>query len=142
MRGSYLALDWGQKKIGWATGDELQITTTAHPVYIRPAQAAKWQLCEADKKWLRQILDEWQPKTLALGNPLGLDGSENQESHGAAELSQQLIGFLKDNYTNIEVVLVNEALSTWESRGKKNEDSEAAAILLKDLWNSKKSTGD
>ena len=129
MNGPYLALDWGKKKIGWATGDNLRIATTVHPIYLRSSSAKKWNLCVADKTWLRQILDEWQPQTLVLGNPLGLDGAENEESRGAAELSRQLKAFC-----DIETVLVNEALSSWESRGKKDEDSEAAAILLRDLW--------
>ncbi len=129
MKGPYLALDWGKKKVGWATGDEMQITTSTHPVYRRPTSAQKWRLCEADKLWLRQILDEWQPQTLVLGNPLGLDGKVGEESRGAIELSQELKAF-----AGLAPVLVNEALSTWESRGKKDEDSEAAAILLKDLW--------
>ncbi|HVJ64803.1 MAG TPA: Holliday junction resolvase RuvX [Bdellovibrionota bacterium] len=129
LRGPYLALDWGKKKIGWATGDEMRITTSVHPVHLRAAKSPKWQLTNADKTWLRQILDEWQPQTLVLGNPLGLGGVENEESLGARSLAREIAEFC-----GLTPVLVNEALSTWESRGKKDEDSEAAAILLKDLW--------
>lgn len=126
---SYLALDWGLKKVGWATGDELRITTTVHPIYRRPAKVAKWRLAPADCTWLRQIFDEWQPAKLVLGLPLGLDAQENDESRGARMLAEQISALL-----GVQPILVNEALSTWESRGKKDEDSESAAILLKDLW--------
>lgn len=129
MTGPYLALDWGLKKIGWATGDDLHITTTPHPVFWRKDPSPKWRLTEDDKKWLRQIIDDWQPRTLVLGLPLGLRGEENNESRGARELASDLHALYA-----LPVELVNEALSTWESRGKKDEDSEAAAILLKDLW--------
>lgn len=129
MPGSYLALDWGLKKVGWATGDELKISITVHPIYMRPKHVKKWSLCEQDIKWLRQILDTWEPSTLVLGLPLGLDGKENSESKGASDLAHEI-----KLHLGIKPILVNEALSTWESKGKKDEDSESAAIILRDLW--------
>lgn len=131
MNGPYLALDWGLKKVGWATGDEFKITTSVHPIFRRTPHSKKWELSKDDKSWLRQILDEWQPQTLVLGLPLSVDGKENQESLGARQLANELEAFC-----GLKPCLVNEALSTWESRGKKDEDSEAAAILLRDLWTS------
>ena len=129
LKGPFLALDWGAKKIGWATGDDLKITTTPHPIRIRNKEAQKWLLSKEDKAWLGEIVENWTPGTIVLGIPLGLRGEENTESTGARELAKEIYSTY-----SIQVVLINEALSTWEIKGQKDEDSRVAAILLKDYW--------
>jgi putative Holliday junction resolvase len=136
-----LALDWGLRKVGIATADCKGISTTTHPIYFRDKAIKEddlWSLSESEIQWLKNWIEEWDCGTLILGQPLSMDGNENNSSKGAKELAQRMKSAL-----GIPVVLVNESLTSWEikterktqKRSGKNkidkiEDSLVAARLI------------
>ena len=129
--GRVLAFDWGLRNIGVAVGN--RILGTCEPLTIIPAQngSPDWGAVE-------QLLTEWQPEILVVGEPLNMDGSEADITPRARRFSRQLEG----RFT-IPVVLVDERLSTHEAksaakaRGHKGDysrqpiDAQAAEVILR-----------
>jgi putative Holliday junction resolvase len=74
-----------------------------------------------------QLVESFEPGALLLGLPLNANGSASAASRGAENLAAELKSSL-----GLEVHLVNEVLTSWNSKGSPDEDAEAAAQLLRD----------
>ena len=125
MTGTLLALDWGLKKIGVATGDTRGVVITPRALWRRAPAGQIWSLSQADKSDLMELIKKWEPSMLLLGDPRGSHGEVTPASECASRLASRL-----KEFTGLEVHLVSETLTSWESRHKKNEDSAAAALLI------------
>ncbi len=125
--GGFLALDWGGGKVGYATCDETGCVVTPRGHFKRKSKHRPWELIESDRLALRKLVEEFQPGALILGLPLNADGTESTGSRGARELATELHKVLK-----LEVVLVNELLTSWTAKGAPDEDAAAAASLIQD----------
>ena len=130
-RRTVMAFDFGLSRIGVATGNCLIGTTTPLPVLRAKDGVPQW-------KALEDLVKEWQPDLLVVGEPLNMDGSPSDLSVRAEKFARRLHGRL-----GVEVVLVDERLSSFEAKSTSREqghngdfrrrpvDSMAAELILK-----------
>jgi len=130
-----MALDIGAKRIGVAVCDELRIAVRP----LAPIQRRSW------KRLLQEVgrlMDELEARTLVIGLPLRLDGSEGDAAADVRQLAEKFGQSL-----SIPVYLQDERLTTFSARDNlqaegrnvkeitERIDSEAAAIILRDFIN-------
>lgn len=128
-----LGFDYGERRIGVATGQRL--SGTASPLTTLHSQNGK-----PDWEAIGALLREWQPDALVVGEPLGMDGTETDQTRAAQRFARQLEGRFA-----LPVFLVDERLSSREAEGrirqargkghkrrmnKEEIDSMAAQIIL------------
>jgi putative Holliday junction resolvase len=128
-----LALDPGEKSVGAAVSDEKLITIKRLP----PLKRSNW------KKLLQDVLsliERFDVKTIVIGLPLSLDGTEGEAAQNVRRLARNLARSL-----SIPVFLQDERLTSFEAmenlraEGKRREDipalidGEAAALILRDF---------
>lgn len=116
---TFLAFDFGLKRVGVATGNSL--TGTARPL--------KTLAAEGDARFaaIAALLAEWQPDALVVGIPYHPDGAPHDNTRRAQRFARQLHGrFL------LPVHEVDERYSTTEaaSEGARDLDAASAALLL------------
>lgn len=99
-----LGFDFGMKFIGVASGQT--ITQTATPLMTLKA-------IDGIPNWdeIAQLIQEWRPEVLLVGLPLNMDGTSQLITHCANKFANRL----KQKY-KLPVFLVDERLSTWESK--------------------------
>lgn len=123
-----LGFDYGQKKIGVATGHTL--TRTATPLCQIAAQKGIPHWYELDK-----LFEEWQPKIIVVGLPFNGDGTESLLVPKARDFGQ----ILKKRYAHygIECHYVDEHLTSFEARQLTQETTKidaTAAMLIVKTW--------
>lgn len=128
--GRVLALDVGKKRIGLAVSDELGITAQG----IETLQRAR---IRDDLETLNEIAIQWNVRTLLVGKPLHMSGSESRQSEYTAEfggrLSRKLglpVVFWDERLTSVEAerMLRQAGASLVERKGA--VDRLAAVLLL------------
>ena len=121
---SYLAFDYGLKRVGVASGNTL----------LRQAQPLRTIAAEGDARFAQigSLIDEWQPNALVVGVPFHPDGAEHENTLRARRFARQLQGRFK-----LPVHEVDERYSTTEahSDGARDLDAASAAILLQQFFN-------
>src|SRR5689334_5758190 len=125
-----LGLDWGQKNIGIATADAAGIAITPHPVYVRknrPEKSEIWTLDKSIEAHLKKFIEDFSCEIVVLGKPQGLQGQDTEGSQGALALKAELETKLK-----VQVVLINESLTSWELDQRKNEFKGAQKSFFKE----------
>jgi len=132
----YLAIDYGEKRIGLALTDPLKII------------ASPFLTLANDDKFIQQLMQIIQEKTVSriiLGIPFCDDGSETKLVPAIRKLQEQLIAL-----TQLEVILVDERYSssiaeerirsTVTKKSKRRQkslvDMNAAAVILEDYLKS------
>ena len=80
---SLLGFDYGSKNIGVAVGQTL--TLSASPLCILRNIKSKpdWQAID-------QLISEWQPDALIVGDPLEMGGAETHATAGARKFARQI----------------------------------------------------
>ncbi len=121
---SFLAFDFGEKRTGVASGTRLTATVT-------PMQTIHSAVVDARFAAIEKILKEWQPDALVVGIPTHPDGAAHEMTQRAQRFARQLHGRF-----HLPVHEVDERYSSVEaaSRGAKDLDSEAAAIILEQFF--------
>ncbi len=121
---SYLAFDYGSRRVGVATGNSLlaqaqPLTTIATLGEARFAQVA-------------QLLQQWQPDALVVGVPWHPDGQPHDNTRQAQRFARQLRGRF-----GLPVHEVDERYTTTEALagGAADADAAAAAIILNQYLN-------
>ena len=135
-RGTVLAFDFGEKRIGVAVGEcELR---SASPLFTFDAETndARWSA-------VGRLLDEWKPVTLVVGLPLSPEGVPHDMTARAERFARQLEGRYRlpvvlqdERYTSAEAdsQLRDEGgVRDWRSR-KQKLDAHAAQLILKDYF--------
>lgn len=122
---TFLALDFGLKRTGFAVGNRL--TRTAQPQGTIAAQG------DARFKLIAERIQEWQPDALVIGVPFHPDGAEHENTLRARRFGRQLQGRFK-----LPVFEVDERYSTTEAlqAGTKDADAAAACIILEQFLRS------
>ncbi len=122
---TFLALDFGIKRTGFAVGNRLR----------RTAQPQGTIQAEGDARFVKiaERLREWQPDALVVGVPFHPDGAEHENTRRARKFSRQLQGRFK-----LPVFEVDERYTTTEahSLGAKDADAAAACIILEQFLRS------
>lgn len=122
---TFLALDFGLKRTGFAVGNRL----------LRTAQPQGTMTAQGDARFVKIALHikEWQPDALVVGVPFHPDGAEHENTVRARKFARQLQGRFK-----LPVFEVDERYSTTEalSMGAKDADASAACIILEQFLRS------
>ena len=121
---TYLAFDYGLKRVGVATGNSL----------MKQAQPLRTIAAEGDARFIQigKLVDEWRPDALVIGVPFHPDGAEHDNTVRARKFGRQLAGRF-----HLPVHEVDERYSTTEaiSGGARDLDAASAAILLQQYFN-------
>ena len=101
--GTLMAFDFGEKRIGVATGET--ILKTAHALTTIEAEQNDVKFAEIAK-----LIAEWQPSLLVVGLPTHMDG----EAHLLTQLAKKFAQRLEGRF-NLPVIMVDERLSSAEA---------------------------
>lgn len=122
---TFLALDFGLKRTGFAVGNRL----------MRTAQPQGTITAEGDARFAKvaQQLKTWQPDALVVGVPFHPDGAAHENTLRARRFARQLHGRF-----NLPVFEVDERYTTTEARtsGARDADAAAACIILEQFLRS------
>ena len=106
-----LSIDYGDARVGIAITDALQITAQGLETIQRN---------NSDKivlKRLEEILNQYEVDTIVVGMPLNLKGEKTVR----AQKTEEFIHKLKCKFNKIEIVTVDERLTTVEAHRTMNE---------------------
>lgn len=139
MYKKYISLDIGDVRIGVARSDMMGMVATPYEVINRKKVKSVKRIAE--------ILEENNTKSLVVGIPKSLDGSEKRQ----AEKVREYIEKLKKNIDGLEIYEVDERMTTVSADrmltdgGKKGAlekrkvvDKIAAAIILQTFLDSRR----
>lgn len=119
-----LGFDFGIKRIGIAMGNTL--TGLAQPLAVVKAidNAARF-------KQIGDLISEWRPARLVVGEPRHPDGAEHEMTLRCRRFANQLHGRF-----NLPVELVDERYSSSVIQARRGEviDDKAAAIILQQYF--------
>lgn len=125
-----LAFDFGLRQIGVATGNALFETTQPLAILRAKDGVPDWQALE-------ELVREWRPDLIVVGDPLNMDGSDSELCRRARKFARRLEGRL-----GVAVEMVDERLSSFEAKQSSRErghagdyrknpvDSQAAELIL------------
>jgi putative Holliday junction resolvase len=114
---SFLAFDYGARRVGVATGNVL--TASATPLTTLALEG------DARFAAISKLIDEWQPDALVVGVPCHPDGAPHDNTRRAQRFARQLHGRF-----GLPVHEVDERYTTTEAAGARDIDAAAAAIIL------------
>lgn len=121
---SYLAFDYGTRRVGVATGNSL----------TRAARPLRTVAAEGDARFaaIGALLAEWQPDALVVGVPFHPDGAPHDNTRRAQRFARQLHGRF-----HLPVHEVDERYTTTEAlaQGASDVDAASAAIILEQFLN-------
>ena len=116
---SFLALDFGTRRVGVASGNSL----------LRQATPLRTVSAVGDERFaaIGRLLAEWQPDALVVGVPFHPDGAPHDNTRRAKSFARQLHGRFR-----LPVHEVDERYTTTEAlaAGAPDADAAAAAIIL------------
>ena len=116
---SFLAFDFGTRRVGVAAGNSL----------TRQATPLRTIAAEGDARFaaIARLIDEWQPDALVVGVPVHPDGTPHDNTRRAQRFARQLHGRFR-----LPVHEVDERYSTTEAAasGARDLDAASAAIIL------------
>jgi len=135
--GRILAFDFGLRQIGVAVGSIP--FATSEPLTVLPAR-------EGQPNWtsVADLIEEWQPQVILVGDPLNMDGSTSELGRRAKKFAQRLHGRF-----GVDVTMVDERLTSFAVKSEQREaghrgdfrrdpvDSLAAELILRDWLNSR-----
>ena len=119
--GTVLAFDFGEKRIGVATGETL--LGSAHPLAVIRAESNDDRFAAIGK-----LIAEWQPVQLVVGLPTHADGTP----HETTRLAQKFAERLHRRY-HLPVAFADERLTSVDAAARLREtgrDNRAAKPLL------------
>lgn len=135
--GSLLAIDYGLKRMGIATGS--LVTGTASPLETVGSVAN-----EPDWERLRKLISEWEPDIIIIGLPRNRDGTDSEMTAVVTEFATELLSrcgipveFVDERYTSVEAEALLREQRRHGIRNKKirKEDVDAvAAQLIAESW--------
>ena len=120
---SFLAFDFGVKRVGVATGNSLM--KTAQPLRTVALEG------EARFKAIEALIKEWTPDALVIGVPFHPDGAEHENTVRARRFGRQLHGRFR-----LAVHEVDERYTTVDAlaAGAHDADAAAAALILEQFF--------
>jgi len=132
-----LALDLGEKLVGAAISDERLVTTKRLP----PLTRSNWKKLLQD---IRHLVERFDAKTIVLGLPLRMDGTDGDAAKNVRRLAQNLARSIDlPIYLQDERLTSLEAMANLKAEGLRPDeipafiDGEAAATILRDFLDTK-----
>lgn len=122
---SLLCFDFGTKRIGVAVGQT--VTQTANPL-----QTVRNKNNRPDWKTIEQLVDEWQPDALVVGQPLNMMDEVQEMTIAAEKFMRQLHGRF-----HLPVYSIDERLSSFEAAqrtGRTTDLDPVAAQAILETW--------
>jgi putative holliday junction resolvase len=120
---SFLAFDFGTKRVGVATGNSL----------LKTAQPLRTLALEGDARFkaIEALIKEWTPDALVIGVPFHPDGAEHDNTDRARRFGRQLHGRFR-----LAVHEVDERYTTVDAlaAGARDADGAAAALILEQFF--------
>ena len=119
--GTILAFDFGEKRIGVATGETL--LASAHPLAVIRAESNDDRFAAIGK-----LIAEWQPVQLVVGLPTHADGTPHEMTRLATKFAERL----KRRF-DIPVAFADERLTSLDAESRLREtgrNSKSAKPLL------------
>lgn len=130
-----MSFDYGTKNIGVAIGQK--ITNTGNIL-----KSVKIKKNFLDWKKIEKIIKYWNPKTIIVGLPLNMNGTEQKITKKTKNFAKKI----KKKF-NLKVFLHDERLSTIEAKNilfssgdkklTKNKIDSTAALIILESWLSK-----
>ena len=131
--GPVLALDLGEKLVGAAVSDERLVTTKR----LSPLKRSNWKKLLQD---VRQLLERFDAKTIVVGLPLRMDGTEGDAAKNVRRLALNLSKSVHQHvYLQDERLTSVAATENLKAEGLTADeipalvDGEAAALILRDF---------
>ena len=120
---SFLAFDYGTKRVGVAAGNSL--TCTAQPLRTVNAQG------DARLAAIAALVGEWQPNELVVGVPFYPDGTSHDNTVRAQRFARQL-----HHRFRLPVHEVDERYTTTDAHaaGAQDVDAASAALILEQFF--------
>ena len=141
MQGRVLAIDMGSKRVGLAVSDELRLTVRA----LQALPRTPWKRLLSS---LAELCEQFDVRSIVLGLPLRLDGTEGDAAQEVRRLGRNLQLSLKlPLFFQDERLTSRDAESSLRERGfqageiSDRIDSEAASIILSDFLEAQKRAG-
>ena len=119
--GTVLAFDFGEKRIGVATGETL--LGSAHPLTVIHAESNDDRFAAIGK-----LIAEWQPERLIVGLPTHADGTPHEMTRLASKFGERLL-----RRFNLPVSYADERLTSLDAEARLREtgrNSKSAKPLL------------
>ena len=120
---SFLAFDFGTRRVGVATGNSL----------LKTAQPLRTLALEGDARFkaIEALIKEWTPDALVIGVPFHPDGAEHDNTVRARRFGRQLHGRFR-----LAVHEVDERYTTVDAlaAGARDADGAAAALILEQFF--------
>jgi len=107
--GTVLAFDFGEKRIGVATGETL--LASAHPLTVIRAESNDERFAAIGK-----LIAEWQPEHLVVGLPTHADGTPHEMTRLAKKFAERL-----QKRFNLPVSMADERLSSLDAEARLRE---------------------
>jgi len=112
--GTVLAFDFGEKRIGVATGETL--LASAHPLTVIRAESNDQRFAEIGK-----LIAEWQPEQLVVGLPTHVDGTPHEMTRLATKFAERL-----QKRFNLPVSMADERLTSVDAESRLRESGHNA----------------
>lgn len=114
---SFLAFDYGTRRVGVAVGNTL----------LGTARGLRTIAAEGDARFaaIAKLVEEWQPDALVVGVPFHPDGAEHDNTRRARRFGRQLHGRFRK-----PVHEVDERWTTTEALAAGAADADAASAVL------------
>ncbi len=120
-----LAFDFGAKRVGVASGNNITCTATPLTTVAHEDNDARFAA-------IGKLIAEWQPAALVVGVPRHPDGVAHDSTHRAERFARQLHGRF-----GLPVHEVDERYTTTEAlaAGAADVDAASAALILEQYFN-------
>ena len=123
----FLALDYGTRRIGVASGNSLTRTATPLTTVAEASPAARFAA-------IGRLIADWQPTALVVGVPRHPDGAPHDNTRRAERFARQLQGRF-----GLPVHAVDERYTTTEAKAhgasEVDVDAASAALILEQYLN-------
>ena len=121
----FLAFDFGSRRTGVASGNDLTRSATPLTTIAKEGNAARLAA-------IGRLVAEWQPAALVVGVPRHPDGAPHDNTHRAERFARQLRGRF-----GLPVHEVDERYTTTEAltSGATDVDAASAALILEQYFN-------
>jgi putative Holliday junction resolvase len=134
--GTVLAFDFGEKRIGVATGETL--LGCAHPLTVIRAETNDDRFAAIAK-----LVAEWQPVQFVVGLPMHMDGTEHEMTRMARKFAERLqrrhkipLSFADERLTSVDAESLLRETGRNSKSAKPLLDAVAAQLILQTWFES------